>query len=108
MIRRSSHFTRRRLLQTLGTSLPLISLPGFVRSAGAQPGAGRILVLVELAGGNDGLNTVIPRRDDAYRHLRPEIGIAPADMIGLDDDTALHPGFGTLGRQRAMGRDALR
>jgi len=83
-------FSRRRLLQTLGTSLPFVTLPGFVTAAGAQPGPGNILVLVELSGGNDGLNTVIPRTDDAYRSLRPRIGIAPENMVGLDDDTALH------------------
>lgn len=91
------NINRRRLLQTLGASLPLITLPGFVAAAGQDPKPGNILILIELAGGNDGLNTVIPRTDDAYRHLRPRIGIAPEEMIGLDTDTGLHGGMRALG-----------
>ena len=37
---------------------------------------GRVLLLVELKGGNDGLNTVIPYADRQYRELRPGIGVA--------------------------------
>lgn len=85
-----STFTRRRLLQTLGTSLPLITLPGFVRAAGSQPAGGNILILIELAGGNDGLNTLVPFSDPAYRTLRPEIGLPRDQLIGLDADTGLH------------------
>lgn len=85
--------SRRRLLQCFGAgaaSLPLLSLPGFVRAAGTTPKPGNILILIELAGGNDGLNTVIPRKDDAYRALRPEIGIGANDTLTLDADTGLH------------------
>jgi uncharacterized protein (DUF1501 family) len=52
---------------------------------------GRILVLVQLEGGNDGLNTVIPIGDPEYQKLRPGIGIAAAATLKLDDDHALHP-----------------
>lgn len=90
-------FTRRRLLQTLGGSLPLITLPGFVTAAGRQPKAGNILVLIELAGGNDGLNTVVPHTDDAYRGLRRNIGINKRDLIGLGDDTGLHRAMTEMG-----------
>ncbi|MDJ0825778.1 MAG: DUF1501 domain-containing protein [Rhodobacter sp.] len=87
--------SRRRFLQALGgcafLSLPSVTLPGFVQAAGAAPPAGNILVLVELAGGNDGLNTVVPTRDAAYRALRPEIGIARRNTLGLDRRTGLHP-----------------
>ncbi|MEM9786394.1 MAG: DUF1501 domain-containing protein [Pseudomonadota bacterium] len=85
--------SRRRLLSALGTgaaALPLLSLPGFVKAAGQSVPAGNILVLVELAGGNDGLNTVVPVTDPRYRHLRPEIGLSAADMISLDAETGLH------------------
>lgn len=82
---------RRRFLSALGTSaafLPLLTRPTAV-SAAAQ--AGRTLVLIELAGGNDGLNTVVPFSDPAYRGLRPDIGIAQAAILSLDADTGLHP-----------------
>jgi uncharacterized protein (DUF1501 family) len=52
---------------------------------------GTILVVLQMAGGNDGLNTVIPFADDAYYDARPAIGI-PADRVHiLDDITGLHP-----------------
>lgn len=85
---------RRRFLQALAggaaVALPQVTLPGFVAQAGTVPSGKNILVLVELAGGNDGLNTVIPIRDAAYRALRPEIGIREADSLPIDADTGLH------------------
>jgi uncharacterized protein (DUF1501 family) len=86
--------SRRRFLSALGsTALPLVSLPGFVTAARAAPNTGNILVLVELSGGNDGLNTVIPVTDPAYRGLRPTLGIDRREGLRLDTDTALHPGL---------------
>ena len=91
---RHSSIDRRHFLSALGAgaaTLPLLSLPGFVQAAGQDLPRGKILVLVELAGGNDGLNTVVPFTDPRYRDLRPEIGIDRADLLGLDSDTGLHP-----------------
>lgn len=51
----------------------------------------RILVVLQLAGGNDGLNTVIPYRDDAYYRARPQIAIARKDALPLTDELGLHP-----------------
>ena len=51
---------------------------------------GRILLLVELKGGNDGLNTVIPYADAKYRELRPGIGVARDHTIQLDEKVGLH------------------
>ncbi|NDV00077.1 DUF1501 domain-containing protein [Pseudoroseicyclus tamaricis] len=48
----------------------------------------RILVIVELSGGNDGLNTVIPYADDAYYRARPNLGIRPEKSIAIDDHFA--------------------
>jgi uncharacterized protein (DUF1501 family) len=50
----------------------------------------RILLLVELKGGNDGLNTVIPYADPKYRELRPGIGVARDHTIQLDEKVGLH------------------
>lgn len=51
----------------------------------------RILVVIQLAGGNDGLNTVIPVEDDAYHRARPRIGIAKKDALRLTDAVGLSP-----------------
>lgn len=85
--------TRRKFLSALGTgaaALPLITLPGFVQAATPETPKGQILILIELAGGNDGLNTVVPLKDPRYRHLRPEIGLTSDDTITLNTDTGLH------------------
>jgi len=51
----------------------------------------RILVILEMEGGNDGLNTVIPYADDEYYKARPGIGIAREAVLRLDDDHGFHP-----------------
>src|SRR6476661_7416341 len=50
----------------------------------------RILLLVELKGGNDGLNTVVPYADPRYRELRPALGIAREKVVQLDEHVGLH------------------
>lgn len=55
-----------------------------------------ILVLVQLAGGNDGLNTVIPCEDPDYYKLRPTLGIKKTDALRLDDTLGLHPSMTDL------------
>ena len=59
---------------------------------------GKILVVLELSGGNDGLNTLVPYGDDAYYRQRPQIGIPKADLLPIDD----HFGFsgGMVGFER--------
>ncbi|MGE3821865.1 MAG: DUF1501 domain-containing protein, partial [Isosphaeraceae bacterium] len=51
----------------------------------------RVLVVVQLAGGNDGLNTVIPHGDDLYAKARPKLGIEPKKVLRIHDQTGLHP-----------------
>lgn len=51
----------------------------------------RILVLVELAGGNDGLNTVVPFSDDAYQKARPGLKLGKGAVLELNDELGLHP-----------------
>ena len=51
----------------------------------------RILVVVELTGGNDGLNTVVPYRNDAYYNARPTLGIRKRDAIAITDEAGFHP-----------------
>jgi len=51
----------------------------------------RVLVLIQLGGGNDGLNTIIPVTNDIYHQKRPTIGIRQQDAISLSDDIGMHP-----------------
>jgi uncharacterized protein (DUF1501 family) len=93
--------TRREMLRLgLGSSALLAcgpTVPLFLaRSASAmaddRPGAkGRILVVVQLDGGNDGLNTVVPYKDDEYRKRRPKLAIPAAEVKKIDDRMGLHP-----------------
>jgi uncharacterized protein (DUF1501 family) len=67
----------------------------------SEPGAGgahwdRILVLVELKGANDGLNTVIPFGDPLYRQLRSSIAIPRERVVQLDQHVGLHPSLKAL------------
>lgn len=86
--------------------------PSFlVESAYARtpaPESGRsILVLVQLAGGNDGLNTLVPHGDPAYRRLRPTIGVPDDQLLKIDDHLALHSACAPLHRLLQDGRLAI-
>ncbi len=68
--------------------------PGvFLRTALAgQPEAGgRILVVVQLTGGNDGLNTIVPHSHDVYRQQRKTLAIKAADALTIDKQYGFHP-----------------
>ena len=67
-------------------------------------GDDRCLLVLELAGGNDGLNTVIPVDDEAYARRRPELGKVRGGAHRLADGTALHP---SLRRLHGLVRDGL-
>ena len=64
-------------LVAIGATVPAF-LSRAIAAAGRQDPGQRILVIVQLAGGNDGLNTVIPYRDDAYYAARPSLAIKRA------------------------------
>jgi uncharacterized protein (DUF1501 family) len=82
---------RRDFLRTLGAAgvTAVVPLPAL----GQRPGASydRLLVLVELKGGNDGLNTVVPYADPAYYGLRPALAVPREQVLQLDGRAGLHP-----------------
>lgn len=85
---------RRNFLKT--TSLLSLSplVPCFVNqlSTKARPATDEsILVVVELTGGNDGINTVIPFKDENYAKFRPKLKLAQNELLKVTDSTGLHP-----------------
>lgn len=104
--------SRRDLVHTtLAAGSGLLAAPMmFAPSALAQTKTernGRILVVLELSGGNDGLNTVIPYADDEYYRQRPQIGIKPNRLIKLDDHFGLSPGMVGMERLWKDGQLAI-
>src|SRR3982750_1917834 len=80
-----------------GSSLVALSsmVPQFVSRAAqaAAPGKDTILVVLEMTGGNDGINTVIPYADDLYHKARPTLRQTKQQGIRLDDKDGLHSGM---------------
>jgi len=64
----------------------------------------RVLVVVQLGGGNDGLNTVVPYGDDAYHRARPNIGLKQDDLLKINDYVALN---GQLSGMKSLYDDGL-
>lgn len=73
---------------TLG-SVPLKAFGRTLKKTGTLNG--KVLVLIQLSGGNDGLNTVVPFEDDLYYNARPSIAIRKTDVVKLNPLTGLHP-----------------
>ncbi|HMV99337.1 MAG TPA: DUF1501 domain-containing protein [Acidobacteriota bacterium] len=99
----SKHINRRNFLKqgfgfvTAGVVLPHLGLSGFAQTPSFAPSDRRILVVIEFAGGNDGLNTVIPYTDPAYLKARPTIGLTDKDgILSISDRYALHPELAEL------------
>ena len=66
-----------------------------------------ILVVIQLGGGNDGLNTVVPIADSAYRAARPRIGLTPEQTLSVDSSTGLHPSLSHLHGYLGEGKLAI-
>ncbi len=88
-------WTRRQVLRAglaglCAGGMPLV----FSRAAAADVSSGnRILLVLELSGGNDGLNTLVPYDDDAYYRHRPHIGIRPEKLRKIDERFGFNPGM---------------
>ncbi|WOD45141.1 DUF1501 domain-containing protein [Hwangdonia lutea] len=90
---------RRKFLKQSSLASSLFLVPSFVRAfeevASSKLGYKR-LVIIQLSGGNDGLNTVIPFRNDLYYKNRPTLGISKSNTIKINDDVGLHPSLKPL------------
>jgi uncharacterized protein (DUF1501 family) len=111
--------TRRRFLAGVGT-VASVAVAGRVVDVWGPPGAasafaagtprsagvpGRTLVVVELGGGNDGLNTVVPHADPLYARLRPTLAVK--DPIDLDGQIGFDPKLAKLAARYRAGQVAI-
>lgn len=71
-------------------------MPGFLARAAAQAGGSKTLVVIQLTGGNDGLNTLVPYSNGAYYAARPNIAIPKKDVLTLTPDLGMHPALKPL------------
>ncbi|MFF5174217.1 DUF1501 domain-containing protein [Micromonospora sp. NPDC000089] len=107
--------TRRRFLiasgvagaAALAAGATAYGLDDLLATAGDRDPDARTLVLVTLYGGNDGLNTVIPYADPAYRAARPELAYQPEQVKRLDDTVGLNPALAGLHGLHEAGRLAV-
>ncbi len=67
----------------------------------------RILVVVEMIGGNDGLNTCIPYTDKLYYDYRPTLAFPEAQVLKVSDRIGLHPALAKLKEQYDQGNVAI-
>lgn len=80
----SLRISRRTVLQSSGLSLLSFAVPKLL-SAAPLP-EGRTLVVIQLAGGNDGLNTIVPIGQPEYRKLRPTVGLTQEELLPLEQE----------------------
>ena len=88
---------RRGFLGTLGAATVTAIAPASAFAQRSPAGYANLLVIVELQGGNDGLNTVVPfAESEYYNSLRPRLAIARDQVLQLDQRTGLHPALAPL------------
>lgn len=108
------------LLRTLSFSAAGLIVPPFLRhglalgkeelrafGGGEAPFGGRVLVVVNLQGGNDGLNTVVPFADPVYHSVRPTIGLHANQVMQLNGVTGLNNGLSPFGPWYQSGKLAV-
>src|SRR6476646_4754781 len=85
---------RKEFLQLGSFATASFMVPKFLKSFEAidrVPPGNKVTVILQLSGGNDGLNTVIPVRNDIYYRERPVLGIQREKAIQLTEEAGLHP-----------------
>lgn len=91
---RSPIIKRKEFIQIGSLATASMMLPKFLKAfenKALVPGGNKVVVVLQLSGGNDGLNTVIPVRNDIYYRLRPSLSIRKGQTAQLTDEVSLHP-----------------
>jgi uncharacterized protein (DUF1501 family) len=88
------HIKRKEFIQIGSLATASLMVPKFLKAFEGKsmvlPG-NKVIVILQLSGGNDGLNTVIPFRNDLYYKARPKLGIAKDKALSVTDEAGLHP-----------------
>ena len=95
-------FLARSSLVALAPTVPLF-LARSLRAATPQQDS-RVLVVIQLDGGNDGINTVVPFKDEGYAKYRKSLRLPTNDLIKINDRVGLHPALRTASRLLDSGR----
>lgn len=95
------NLNRREFMQMSGLASASFLIPGFLKASTsfAIQSKPKIFVVIQLSGGNDGLNCIIPYQNDLYYKLRPNLGYRKNELIALSDDVGLNmqmPGIADL------------
>ena len=100
---------RREFLKRSSLLATSAFVPGFVErtARAAEPGKDSILIVLELTGGNDGLNTVIPYRYDEYYKLRPTLAFQASQVVKVNDEIGLHPALQQIGQLSQQSKLAI-
>jgi uncharacterized protein (DUF1501 family) len=85
---------RRNFIQVGSLATGSVFIPGFLKAfekPAMVPKGNKVAVVIQFSGGNDGLNTIIPYRNDIYYRSRPALGIKKEDAINLTDEAGINP-----------------
>src|SRR3954466_5161208 len=88
---------RKEFLQIGSLATASFMVPKFLKAfekGQMVPPGNKVLVVLQLSGGNDGLNTVIPVRNDLYYRARPHLGIEKTRAALITYEVGLHPALG--------------
>jgi uncharacterized protein (DUF1501 family) len=89
-------FIKYSSVMSLLATVPNLSIASLPENSGKKMPGTKALVLIELKGGNDGLNTLIPYSNELYYQQRPSIAIPEAEVLRLDQSVGLHPSLKAL------------
>src|SRR5262249_37315907 len=105
--RRLPMLSRRDFLRHSSLLALAPAVPGFLARTARAPAPqphGRVLVVIQLDGGNDGINTVVPFADDGYARHRKTLRLARERLVKVNDKVGLHPSLSECGKLLQAGQ----